>query len=98
MKTSLSEKREYESTLASIKAEMQVNNASQAARQSDINALIQLTENISQRLAARKTLNQIKVIGHVEYLEQEKELLEVQRQVSQQRAELEVLKVAIPQP
>lgn len=88
----LSEKREYESTLASIKAEMHVNNASQAARQSDINALIQLTENISQRLAARKTLNQIKVIGHVEYLEQEKELLEVQRQVSQQRAELEVLK------
>ncbi|MFA0411870.1 HlyD family type I secretion periplasmic adaptor subunit, partial [Vibrio splendidus] len=71
----LSEKREYESTLASIKAEMQVNKTSQAARQSDINALIQLTENISQRLAARKTLNQIKVIGHVEYLEQEKELL-----------------------
>ncbi|MFA0677785.1 HlyD family type I secretion periplasmic adaptor subunit, partial [Vibrio sp. 10N.222.51.A6] len=88
----LSEKREYESTLASIKAEMQVNKTSQAARQSDINALIQLTENISQRLAARKTLNQIKVIGHVEYLEQEKELLEVKRQVSQQRAELEVLK------
>ncbi|MFA0015495.1 HlyD family type I secretion periplasmic adaptor subunit, partial [Vibrio lentus] len=53
---------------------------------------IQLTENISQRLAARKTLNQIKVIGHVEYLEQEKELLEVKRQVSQQRAELKVLK------
>ncbi|MEZ9887073.1 HlyD family type I secretion periplasmic adaptor subunit, partial [Vibrio splendidus] len=50
----LSEKREYESTLASIKAEMHVNNASQAARQSDINALIQLTENINQRLAARK--------------------------------------------
>ncbi|MEZ8653085.1 HlyD family type I secretion periplasmic adaptor subunit [Vibrio splendidus] len=88
----LSEKREYESTLASVKAEMQVNKTSQAARQSDINALIQLTENISQRLAARKTLNQIKVIGHVEYLEQEKELLEVKRQVSQQRAELEVLK------
>ncbi len=57
-------------------------------------ALIQLTENISQRLAARKTLNQIKVIGHVRnYLEQEKELLEVRRrQVSQQRAELEGLK------
>ncbi|MDE1333246.1 MULTISPECIES: HlyD family type I secretion periplasmic adaptor subunit [Vibrio] len=88
----LSEKREFESTIASINAEMQVNKTSQAARQSDINALTLLTENISQRLAARKTLNTIKVIGHVEYLEQEKELLEVQRQVSQQRAELEVLK------
>lgn len=32
------------------------------------------------------------MIGHVEYLEQEKELLEAQRQVAQQRAELEVLK------
>nr|WP_240182963.1 HlyD family type I secretion periplasmic adaptor subunit [Vibrio cholerae] len=62
------------------------------ARQSDIHALLQLTENISQRLAARKKLNQVKVIGHVEYLEQEKELLEAQRQVAQQRAELEVLK------
>ncbi|WP_430731986.1 biotin/lipoyl-binding protein, partial [Vibrio vulnificus] len=73
----LSEKREFDATLASISAEMKVNRTSQAARQSDINALIQLTENISQRLAARKTLNQVKVIGHVEYLEQEKELLEV---------------------
>ncbi|WP_165388029.1 HlyD family type I secretion periplasmic adaptor subunit [Vibrio vulnificus] len=88
----LSEQREFNSTLASIHAEMQVNKTSQAARQSDINALVQLTENISQRLEARKTLNQVKVIGHVEYLEQEKELLEAQRQVSQQRAELQVLK------
>lgn len=71
---------------------MKVNRTSQAARQSDIHALLQLTENISQRLAARKKLNQVKVIGHVEYLEQEKELLEAQRQVAQQRAELEVLK------
>lgn len=88
----LSEKNEFDSTLASITAEMKVNRTSQAARQSDIHALLQLTENISQRLAARKKLNQVKVIGHVEYLEQEKELLEAQRQVAQQRAELEVLK------
>lgn len=88
----LSEKREFDATLASINAEMKVNHTSQAARQSDINALVQLTENISQRLAARKTLNQIKVIGHVEYLEQEKELLGVKRQVAQQQAELQVLK------
>lgn len=88
----LSEKNEFDSTLASIVAEMRVNRTSQAARQSDINALMHLTENISQRLAARKKLNQVKVIGHIEYLEQEKELLEVQRQVAQQRAELEVLK------
>ncbi|WP_064602544.1 HlyD family type I secretion periplasmic adaptor subunit [Photobacterium sp. J15] len=88
----LSEKREFEATLASISAEMQVNRTSQAARQSDINALTGLTENISQRLTARKTLNQVKVIGKVEYLEQEKELLEAQRQVAQQQAELNVLK------
>ncbi|MBB1312998.1 HlyD family type I secretion periplasmic adaptor subunit [Aliivibrio sp. SR45-2] len=87
-----SEKREYESNLSSINAEMQVNTTSQDARQSDINALIKLKKNINKRLAARKTLSQNKVIGHVEYLEQEKELLETERQVSQQRAELKILK------
>ncbi|WP_162814018.1 HlyD family type I secretion periplasmic adaptor subunit [Vibrio tetraodonis] len=88
----LSEKREYNATIASIDAEMQVNTTSQAARQSDINVLIRLIENISQRLEASKKLNQAKVIGDIEYLRQEKELLEAQRQVNQQRADLKVLK------
>ncbi|MGR5146434.1 HlyD family type I secretion periplasmic adaptor subunit [Photobacterium alginatilyticum] len=87
-----SEKREFEATVASLEAEMQVNLASQAARQSDIDALTGLTKNISQRLEARKTLSQVKVIGKVEYLEQEKELLEAERLVAQQQAELNVLK------
>ncbi|WP_299014860.1 HlyD family type I secretion periplasmic adaptor subunit [uncultured Photobacterium sp.] len=87
-----SEKLEFNATIASIEAEMRVNLASQAARQTDINALVSLTQNISLRLEARKTLSQVRVIGKVEYLEQEKELLEAQRLVSQQQADLNVLK------
>ncbi len=86
-----SEKREFEATLANIHAEMQVNRVSQVARQSDIDALSALVTNISERLAARQALNQVHVIGKVEYLEQEKELLETQREVTQQTAQLKVL-------
>ncbi|MEH6531235.1 MAG: HlyD family type I secretion periplasmic adaptor subunit [Photobacterium frigidiphilum] len=87
-----SEKREFQATVASLEAEMSVNLSSQTARQTDIDALFNLTDNINQRLEVRRTLSQLKVIGKVEYLEQEKELLEAERLVSQQQAELNVLK------
>lgn len=87
-----SEFREYNAAVASLKAEMQVNSASQAALHSDINVLSRLIKNISQRLEAQKTLSQKKVIGKVQFLEQEKELLESERQLQQQKAQKEVLK------
>ncbi|MEQ5091684.1 HlyD family type I secretion periplasmic adaptor subunit [Providencia rettgeri] len=86
-----SEKKEFEAAFATINAEIRVNQTSQSAKLNDINALKDLRHNIKQRLSARKTLIESKVIGKVEYLEQEKELLEIQRQISQQKAELSIL-------
>ena len=85
------EYQEFLTTLADIQSEIEVNETSQVAHQSDIEALGDLRENISLRLKARKTLNQARAISRVEYLEQEKELLETDRQLSQQRAQLKVL-------
>ncbi|WP_434525503.1 HlyD family type I secretion periplasmic adaptor subunit [Photorhabdus asymbiotica] len=85
------EKREYEAGITNLKAEMNVNLASQQARKSDINALTKLRQNISQRLKARQTLSEKQVISKVEYLEQEKEFLETERLIAQQNSELHVL-------
>ena len=85
------EHQEFLTTLADIQSEMDVNHTSQSAHQSDIEALDQLRNNISLRLKARKALNQARAISRVEYLEQEKELLETDRQLAQQKAQLKVL-------
>ncbi|MBD2793478.1 HlyD family type I secretion periplasmic adaptor subunit [Xenorhabdus sp. 42] len=85
------EKEEFDSVITNIYAEMEVNLSSQKARNSDIRSLINLRENIYQRLQARKTLSQKQVISKVEYLEQEKEFLETERLISQQKSELGIL-------
>ncbi|KFN21055.1 hemolysin D [Aeromonas bestiarum] len=86
-----SELHEYRSTLNNLQAELGVNQANQAARRGDMASLTTLLANIRPRLQARQTLSRSQAISRVEYLEQEKELLETQRQLAQQRAELEVL-------
>ncbi|MBD2784708.1 HlyD family type I secretion periplasmic adaptor subunit [Xenorhabdus sp. DI] len=85
------EKQEFDSIINNIHAEMAVNLASQASRNSDIRSLTQLRDNINQRLLARKTLSQKQVISKVEYLEQEKEFLETERLIAQQKSELGIL-------
>ncbi|OTA18703.1 RTX toxin transporter RtxD [Xenorhabdus beddingii] len=85
------EKQEFDSVITNIYAEMEVNLSSQKARNSDIRSLTHLRENISQRLQARKTLSQKQVISKVEYLEQERELLEAERLISQQKSDLGIL-------
>ncbi|CCW31252.1 RTX toxin ABC transporter protein RtxD [Xenorhabdus nematophila F1] len=85
------EKQEFDSIITNIYAEMEVNLTSQKARNSDIRSLTNLRENISQRLQARKTLSQKQVISKVEYLEQEKEFLETERLIAQQKSELGIL-------
>ncbi|SFU57736.1 membrane fusion protein, RTX toxin transport system [Xenorhabdus koppenhoeferi] len=85
------EKQEFDSSITNIYAEMEVNVTHQKARDSDIQSLSHLRENISQRLQARKTLSQKQVISKVEYLEQEKEFLETERLIAQQKSELSIL-------
>ncbi|MDC9613835.1 HlyD family type I secretion periplasmic adaptor subunit [Xenorhabdus khoisanae] len=84
------EKQEFDAMVTNIYAEMEVNLTSQKARNSDIRSLSNLRENISQRLQARKTLSQKQVISKVEYLEQEKEFLETERLIAQQKSELSI--------
>ncbi|MBI6549848.1 HlyD family type I secretion periplasmic adaptor subunit [Xenorhabdus lircayensis] len=85
------EKQEFDSIITNIYAEMEVNITSQKARNSDIQSLTNLRENISQRLQAQKTLSQKQIISRVEYLVQEKEFLETERLIAQQKSELGIL-------
>ncbi|MDC9596378.1 HlyD family type I secretion periplasmic adaptor subunit [Xenorhabdus anantnagensis] len=85
------EKQDFDAVVTTIHAEMEVNLTSQKARSSDIRSLTNLRENINQRLQARKTLSQKQVISKVEFLEQEKEFLETERLIAQQKSELNIL-------
>ncbi|WP_289997843.1 HlyD family type I secretion periplasmic adaptor subunit [Photorhabdus laumondii] len=84
--------KEVVANLESLDSEMNVNQANQSARNADITALEKLMTNIKVRLEARRTLAASKLLPKVELLEQEKEKLEIERTLSQQHAELAVLK------
>lgn len=86
-----SEWREVLANLESLDGEMSVNLASQQARKTEIAALENLAANIRDRLEARRTLAASKLIPQVELLEQERERLEIERSLSQQNAEINVL-------
>ncbi|PQQ40313.1 HlyD family type I secretion periplasmic adaptor subunit [Photorhabdus luminescens] len=84
--------KEMVANLESLDGEMNVNQANQSARNADITELEKLLTNIKVRLEARRTLAANKLLPKVELLEQEKEKLEIERILSQQYAELAVLK------
>lgn len=84
--------KEMVANLESLDGEMNVNQANQSARNADITELEKLLINIKVRLEARRTLAASKLLPKVELLEQEKEKLEIERILSQQYAELAVLK------
>lgn len=73
-------------------AEIEVNQANQAAANRELEALNRLKNNITIRLQARQTLVESHSIGRVELLEQQRELLELERNLSQQHSQLTVLK------
>lgn len=83
--------RETQSAIAGIDNEIQVNQANQQARRGDIASLGKLGANIRVRLAARRALLATHVVSEDEMLEHEKERLDTDRSIDQQRAELNVL-------
>lgn len=87
----VSEWQEVIANLESIDGEMSVNRASLQARKAEITALENLAVNIRDRLDASRTLAANKLIPRVELLEQERERLEIERSLSQQYAEIDVL-------
>jgi RTX toxin transport system membrane fusion protein len=86
-----SEWAEIEANVESINGEMKVNLANQQARKKDIIGLDDLAENINNRLDAQRTLAKNNLIPRVVLLEQEKEKLEIDRSLSQQYTEIDVL-------
>lgn len=82
---------EIQSTIAGIDDEIQVNQANQLARRRDIASLEKLNANIGIRLSARRALLASHVVSEDEMLEHEKERLDTERSIEQQKAERNVL-------
>ncbi len=78
--------------LESFDSQQDVNQANQKARQSEIMALEKLANNISVRLSATRTLAEQKMFPKMDLMEQERERLEVERLLTQRRADIDVLK------
>ncbi|MEO9270324.1 HlyD family type I secretion periplasmic adaptor subunit [Serratia ureilytica] len=84
----------WNEVMANVKnfdSEIEVNQANQLASKSDISALKELASNINLRLKAHRVLAEKKLLSKVELLSQEKERLEVERALSQQRSALTIL-------
>ncbi|MFT6926264.1 MAG: RTX toxin transport system membrane fusion protein [Psychromonas sp.] len=78
----LSEVEETNAALEQLQAELQVNFAQQEANRQDLISLQALKNNIVVRLKANQSLAASKVIAKVDLLEQEKELLDINRSIS----------------
>lgn len=87
----LSEVEETNAAIAQLQAELQVNLMQQQGDQQDLASLQSLKHNIDQRLKAKRSLAASKAIAKVELLEQEKELLEINRTISTLAAQTQIL-------
>lgn len=83
---------QYRADLAEFDAEMASNHANQVARQTDIKALEKIRDNVHQRLAAHRKLAAFQALSRENLLRQEHEALLADRDLSKQRAEMDILK------
>ncbi|EEW07481.1 HlyD family type I secretion periplasmic adaptor subunit [Vibrio mimicus] len=81
---------EIQAQLASIEAEINVNQTSQQAISREIIVLKAVLSNVEERLLARKKLAQTNSIARMEVLDLEKELLDTQRARHQLESHLEI--------
>ncbi|OMH38899.1 HlyD family type I secretion periplasmic adaptor subunit [Motiliproteus sp. MSK22-1] len=91
----ISEWQAVQTQLQTLEGEMEVNRATQQARQAEITALLRLASNIEDRLKARRTLVAKKMYPKVELLQQEREQLEIERELARQHADLKVLEAQL---
>lgn len=85
-----SEVTEIQISLEQLDAKLQVNSAEQDANRKELDALQALKNNIDKRVNARQVLLVSQSISRIELLEQEKELLDVQRTIASLSAEEDV--------
>ena len=89
------EKEEFDSNIKVIETEIEVNNKNQLMTHNDLlslKALKALKENIEQRFTLKQTLYIKKFISKIEYLENQKELLEIKRLIKTKDSEYNLLK------
>lgn len=78
--------------LESLDSQKGVNRASQKARQQEIKALEKLAGNVDVRLEATRTLVERNMLAKMDFLEQERERLDIDRQLAQAQSTIDVLK------
>ncbi len=86
------EKDEFESNINLIDTEIEINNKNQTMIHNELLSLNTLKENINQRFLLKKKLFIKKIISQMEYLENEKELLEINRVITIKNAEYQLIK------
>ncbi|WP_368879392.1 HlyD family type I secretion periplasmic adaptor subunit [Proteus terrae] len=87
------EKEEFDSNIKVIEKEIEVNNKNQLMTYNDLLSLKELKENIEQRFTLKQTLYIKKFISKIEYLENKKELLEINRLIKTKDSEYNLLKI-----
>lgn len=78
--------------LESLDSQKGVNRASQKARQQEIKVLEKLAGNVNVRLEATRTLVERNMLAKMDFLEQERERLDIDRQLAQAQSTIDVLK------
>lgn len=86
------EKDEFESNINLIDTEIEINNKNQTLIHNELLSLNTLKENINQRFLLKEKLFIKKIISQMEYLENEKELLEINRVITIKNAEYQLIK------
>ncbi|NBM56128.1 HlyD family type I secretion periplasmic adaptor subunit [Proteus sp. G2669] len=86
------EKDEFDSNINVLETEIEVNNKNQTLTYNDLLSLKKIQKNIKQRFIIRENLYNKKIISKMEYLESEKELLEINRSITIKNAELHIIK------
>ncbi|MBI6511147.1 HlyD family type I secretion periplasmic adaptor subunit [Proteus sp. PR00174] len=86
------EKDEFDSNIKVLETEIEINNRNQSLIYNDLLSLKNIQANINNRFIIRKELYNKKTISKMEYLESEKELLEINRSITIKNAEYHIIK------
>ncbi|EEG85360.1 hypothetical protein PROPEN_02167 [Proteus penneri ATCC 35198] len=85
------EKDEFDASINNINAEIETNNKNKLLTHQEIDSLNKLKKNIENRFNIKKTLYDKKIISTMEFLENQHELLEINRFIKRKSSELIIL-------
>ncbi|MCO8049477.1 MULTISPECIES: HlyD family type I secretion periplasmic adaptor subunit [Proteus] len=85
------EKDEFDASINNINAEIETNNKNKLLTHQEIESLNKLKKNIENRFNIKKTLYDKKIISTMEFLENQHELLEINRSLKRKSSELIIL-------